>query len=68
MLIEKVINIILKMSDGNACMFLQNLDIFGYPVNFYYQSKKNKKKSLFGACMTITIVMIAIFYILMLLM
>ena len=40
---------------------LRKMDAFGYPVNFYYQSKDNKMRSLFGTLATV-ITMTALLY------
>ena len=41
---------------------LRKIDAFGYPVNFYYQSKDNKMRSLFGSLATVITVSALAYY------
>ena len=50
------------MKKRSLCHLLKNLDIFGFPVSLYYLKQENKKKSLFGASVTVLIALVSLSY------
>lgn len=46
----------------SICELIKSLDIFGYPVTFYFLNQSNVKKSIFGALVTIILALLSLGY------